>query len=141
MPLFRLANKRIVVIDDNPSNLAVITTVLQLEGAKTTLERWGLTTIARLNAFKPIDLILLDLMFPHGVSGFDIFDEIRAKPDYATVPICAVSAMDIAVALPRVRAKGFNGLITKPIDIDHFPILLEKLINGESVWPLQYLPH
>jgi two-component system cell cycle response regulator DivK len=135
--VFRLKNKHIVLIEDNPSNLAVMTTILQMEGAKTGFERWGTTTIARLYILSPIDLILLDLMFPNGVTGWDIFKEIRANTEFANVPVVAVSAMDAALAIPKARELGFAGFIAKPIDIDLFPAQLVKLINREPVWQAQ----
>src|ERR1700686_4977425 len=103
--MFKLKNKRIVVIEDNPNNLAVMMTLLQFEGAKTGFERWGDTTIARLRTLSPVDLILLDLMFPNGVTGFDIFDQIHAHPEFADIPIVAVSAMDSSLAIPKARTQ------------------------------------
>ena len=135
--MFRLKNKHIVLIEDNPSNLAVMTTILQMEGAKTGFERWGTSTIARLRILSPIDLILLDLMFPNGVTGWDIFKEIRSYPEFAAIPVVAVSAMDSAVAIPKARELGFAGFIAKPIDIDLFPTQLVKLIGHEPVWQAQ----
>jgi len=135
--VFRLKNKQIVLIEDNPSNLAVMTTILQMEGAKTGFERWGTSTIARLHVLAPIDLILLDLMFPNGVTGWDIFKEIRADAEFAKVPVVAVSAMDSALAIPKAREFGFAGFIAKPIDIDLFPSQLVKLLNHEPVWQTQ----
>ncbi len=132
--MFNLKNKRIVIVEDNAYNLAVMNTVLQLEGAKTAFERWGSTTIERLRSFSPVDLILLDLMFPGGVTGFQVFDKIRAHSEFAAIPIVAVSAMDPAIAIPQVRAHGFAGFIAKPIDIDQFPLQLAKLANHESLW-------
>jgi CheY-like chemotaxis protein len=134
----KLENKHVFVIEDNPANYAIIATLLQMYGAKTGFERWGTTTIGRLRKFAPVDLILLDLMFPYGVSGFDIFDEIRACPEFAQVPIVAVSAMDAAVAIPKVRAKGFSGFIAKPISFTAFPDQISKVLNNEAVW--QYEP-
>jgi CheY-like chemotaxis protein len=80
------------------------------------------------------DLIILDLMLKDGVSGFDVFQRIREMPQYAQIPIVAVSASDSAVALPRARALGFSGYISKPIDEALFPKQIAQIIAGEQVW-------
>jgi CheY-like chemotaxis protein len=68
--------------------------LLEQNGAKMSFERWGKDTMERLRAFAPIDLILLDLMFLHGITGYDIFDRIRAQLEFQHIPIVAVSASD-----------------------------------------------
>ena len=129
-----LQNKQIFVVEDNPANYAIIATLLEMSGAKTGFERWGTGTISRLRNFAPVDLILLDLMFPYGVTGFDVFDQIRACAEFSQVPIVAVSAMDAAVAIPKVRNKGFSGFIAKPISFTDFPHQISKILNNEPIW-------
>jgi two-component system cell cycle response regulator DivK len=97
-------------------------------------ERWGGQTIQRLKMFKPVDLIILDLMLPKGITGYDIYDQIRMMPDFASVPIIAVSASDASVAIPKTREKGFSGFIAKPIDSLIFPQQIGKILEGEAVW-------
>jgi len=135
--MLTLKNRRIELIEDNPGNVAVIATILDLSGAKVGLAAWGAGTFTRLREFMPIDLILLDLMFPNGVTGFDIFDQIHAHTDLAEIPIAAISAMDPSVAVPRARQKGFIGFIAKPVNFDLFPLQLEKLMNHEPIWQMQ----
>ncbi|MBZ0284034.1 MAG: response regulator [Anaerolineae bacterium] len=103
-------------------------------GAAVDFERWGQGTMLHMNNLSRIDLIILDLMLADGISGFDIYDQIRAVPKYDHVPIVAVSAMDPAIAMPKVRAKGFAGFIAKPIDNHQFPNQLFAVFKGEQVW-------
>jgi CheY-like chemotaxis protein len=81
-----------------------------------------------------VDIILLDLMLAKGISGFDIYDEIRALPQVATLPMIAVSAMDSAIAVPQVRRKGINVFIAKPIDRETVPAQVAQVLAGEQVW-------
>lgn len=131
MILYRL---KIFVIEDNPSNLAIMKIMLEREGALVAFERWGMTTLERLRKFAPIDLILTDLMFPNNVSGYELFDEIHAIPEFASIPIAAVSAADPAEAIAKTRDKGFAGFIPKPIELDHFAQQVLQLTNGEAVF-------
>jgi len=136
-PLLKLKNKRIALLEDNPGNVAVISTILELSGAHVGLESWGTRTFSRLRGFLPMDLLLMDLMFPKGITGFDIFDQLREQSEFDGVPIVAVSAMDPSVAIPQAKLKGFAGFIAKPVDFDTFPLLLLKVCNREEVWQYQ----
>src|SRR5687768_4055245 len=97
-----LKDKRIFYVEDDLKNRAIIQMILERAGAKVGFERWGREdTVIRLREFAPIDLILLDLMFPRDVSGYDIFDAIRACGEFQDVPIIAVSASDPSIEIPR----------------------------------------
>jgi CheY-like chemotaxis protein len=130
----RLQGKRIFIVEDNSQNRVVYQMVLLAENAIFEFDRWGKDALWRLQAFGQVDLIILDLMLHSGVSGYDIFEEIRAMPEFDGVPIVAVSAADPAVAIPRTQQMGFAGFIAKPIDDDLFPQQLIAILAGETVW-------
>jgi CheY-like chemotaxis protein len=129
-----LNNKRIFFVEDNLENRVLMTMMLERHGAQTQFERWGRETVQRLQDFMPVDIILLDLMLPHGVSGYDIFDAIRSHPEFAEIPIVAVSAQDSSMAIPKTIAKGFSGFIAKPLDLDLFPKQVAQIITRQPVW-------
>ena len=93
----------------------------------------GEKTLQHLQGFNP-DLIILDLMLPQGTSGFTIFEAIREVPEFANVPIVAISASDPAFALPKCKQMGFTGYIAKPIEEELLPDQLAQLIEGEQIW-------
>lgn len=129
-----LKDKRIFVVEDHVQNRVVFHIALVKYGAVVDYERWGRSAAQRLKHSQPFDLIILDLMLAEEVSGFDVYDEIRELPNYATVPIVAVSAMDPALALPKTRAKGFAGFIAKPIDSQVFAKQIADILQGQQVW-------
>jgi CheY-like chemotaxis protein len=129
-----LDGKRIFIVEDNLQNRIVFKMMLISHGAWVEFDRWGRDALCRLQAFKNIDLIILDLMLPGGVSGYTIFDEIRNLPEYAHIPIIAVSAAEPSVAIPTTQQKGFSGFIAKPINDDLFPNQIARVIAGETVW-------
>jgi two-component system cell cycle response regulator DivK len=131
-----LKSKTIFIVEDNAQNRVVFQMSLIRFGAHVEFERWGASTVARLQNLPTVDLIIMDLMLADGVSGFDLFKEIRALPDYLKVPIVAVSAMDPAVAVARAREMGFSGFIAKPIDKNSFPQQVTDLISGIPVWSM-----
>jgi two-component system cell cycle response regulator DivK len=129
-----LKGKRVFVVEDNLENRLITEILLQEQGAQLAFDRWGKDAIRKLQAFAPVDIILLDLNFPKGISGFDIYDEIRKIEQFAQVPIVAVSATDASAAIPQAKAKGFAGFIGKPLDFHKFPEQIAKVIAGEQVW-------
>jgi CheY-like chemotaxis protein len=128
-----LKNKRIFIVEDNEMNRVVYQITLRIHGAWIEFDRMGRDTISGLERFKP-DLIILDLMLTHGNSGYTIFDQIRALPDYAEIPIIAVSATDCAIAMPKTQEMGFDGFIAKPIDDIRFPQQIADILAGEKIW-------
>lgn len=129
-----LKDKRIFIVEDNMQNRLVFQMALIRHGASVDFERWGRDTIYHLQNQSRVDLIILDLMLAEGITGFDIYDQIRSMEKYASVPIIAVSAMDPSIAIPKLKQKGFSGFIAKPIDTAQFPKQIASIIAGDSVW-------
>ena len=128
-----LSGKRIFITEDNAGNLAVLATYLEGYGATLKSDRRGVNTVAALREHLPFDVILLDLMLPNNVSGFDLFDQIRQVPELTHIPVIAVSAADPDFAMSKARMKGFAGFISKPISVVVGRYIAEVL-NGKQVW-------
>ncbi|MBX3083144.1 MAG: response regulator [Anaerolineae bacterium] len=133
MPM-QLRGKRIFVVEDNMDNRVVYQLIFTREGAMVDFERWGPGAISQLKRFRPVDLIILDLMLARGASGYALFQDIRALPEFDDVPIIAVSSADPGEAIYRTRALGFSGYIAKPIDHHLFPEQIQRIMQGEFVW-------
>lgn len=129
-----LAKRRIFVIEDDMPARAVMQAYLEQAGATVGFDRWGRDTTERLRTFAPVDALLLDLMLPNGMTGFEIFAEIRAAPEFANLPIIAVSAMDRDLALSLTRSQGFAGFIAKPVQMRSFARQVAKILSGGQVW-------
>ncbi len=130
-----LYGKRIFIVEDNVQNRVVFQMLLKKQGADVDFERWGQDTVFRLKNAARVDIVLLDLMLAEGVSGFDLYNDIRDQiPELAAIPIVAVSAMEPAIAIPKAQAMGFSGFIAKPINGQIFAEQLANVLNGETVW-------
>lgn len=129
-----LKDKRIFIVEDNIGNRAIAQMLLEQHGARIQFNRWGEGVAQNLKDFLPVDLIILDLMLPRGITGFDIFGDIREIPEFAGIPIIAVSAADPSTAIPEAQERGFNGFISKPIDFQLFPRQIARIIAGEEIW-------
>ena len=73
-------------------------------------------------------------MLPDHVTGYDVFKAIRQNPDFNHIPIVALSAADPSIEMPKARAMGFSGFISKPINLRDFPEQITALIEGEIIW-------
>lgn len=129
-----LDGKRIFIVEDNLANRAIEQLLLEQAGAKTAFERLGTETVKKLRQFMPVDVILLDLMFPNRVTGYIVFTEIRSHSEFQHIPIIAVSASDPSAAMIRTREHGFSGFISKPVDFDLFATQVAGVIRGDNVW-------
>lgn len=104
----------ILIVDDNPDNLAVLAASLQGWGYKTRPVMNGPMALKAAKAAPP-DLILLDINMP-GMNGYQVCRELKADPELAEIPVIFVSAL--GETLDKVEAFRVGGVdyITKPID-------------------------
>ncbi len=128
-----LEHVKVFIIEDNAGNLAVASLYLESQGASVKFERRGIDTAQAILNQMPVDVILTDLMLPRGVSGFDVFDQIRQHPQLANIPIIAVSAADPDTAMPLARQKGLAGFISKPIT-PQIVSYVSDVLHGKHVW-------
>lgn len=130
-----LQDVRVFYIEDDLKNRTIAQTILEVSGCIFDYEQWGFPeiTLHKLIRFRP-HIILLDLMFAHQTTGYDVFKAIRRHPQFQRVPVVAVSAADAAIEIPKTRAAGFDGFIAKPLDIRLFPRQIEAVLAGETIW-------
>lgn len=129
-----LNGTRIFVVEDDPNSLAIVSSILRRQGAAVHFDLWGKDTAQRILNLLPVHMILLDLMLPNNVSGYDVYAELRQYDELKDVPIVAVTAMDPATELKKARELGFAGYICKPIRTRTFAVYMEAILKGTAVW-------
>ncbi len=129
-----LSGKRIFVVEDDATNMAIMAVTLKQHGAIVIQDPWNSGTLTLMKEFMPIDILLLDLMLRGGKSGYDILDQIKAAPELAHIPVVIVSASDRDIEMNKARQKGCMGYIEKPIDYYEFPRKIATVIAGTQVW-------
>lgn len=111
----RLAGRTVLVVDDDTRNLYALTNILELHGMRVLRADNGRRGIEVLLKHRDVDLILMDVMMPE-MDGYAATAEIRAMPDYGTLPIIAVTAKAMPGDREKSLASGASDHVTKPVD-------------------------
>ena len=113
MPQFIAPDADILVVDDNPMNLAVIKGLLKPTKVFVTTADSGKDCLDKLKTGN-YNVVLLDHMMP-GMDGIETCARIRE--DYPDLPVYALTVNATAGDDEFYKSKGFNGYLAKPIDI------------------------
>ena len=103
----------ILVVDDTPDNLELVTSVLEAEGFRTLTAGDGPTARELSRARQP-DLILLDVLMP-GETGFETCSRLKSDPVTADIPIIFLSALDDVKSKVAGLKIGGVDYIAKPV--------------------------
>ncbi|WP_072619364.1 two-component system response regulator [Spirulina major] len=120
----KTAKADILLVDDTPENLRLLTTALTQHGYKVRSAINGKMAIMGAKALPP-DLILLDICMA-GMDGYEVCQHLKADQHTANVPVIFISALD--EVLDKVKAFSVGGVdyITKPF---HFGEVLARVKN------------
>lgn len=130
-----LKDKTIFLLEDDPINFSIIKTLLRQNGAAILHDHWGDSTLTLLKNYPAkIDLMLIDIMLPGNLTGYDILDQIRGTAQFDDVPVAFVSASDPDIEIPKAKAKNANGYISKPIKFNEFPKQIYAILQDEAIW-------
>ena len=123
--LERLRGTRILLVEDNELNQELATELLAARGIAVTAVGNGQEALDALRracpqqpggaARCPFDAILMDIQMPV-LDGYAATQAIRARPEYANLPILAMTANVMMEDIEQARAAGMNDHIGKPID-------------------------
>ena len=105
---------RILVVDDDSPNLAVIRGFLRVRGIDPLVARSGEEAVEMVGRERP-HLVFMDIHMP-GCDGFEALARIRENSSLAGIPILAMTASASESDRARYEAAGFDGFLPKPID-------------------------
>jgi DNA-binding response OmpR family regulator len=105
--------ERILAVDDNPDNLVLLQTILEVEGYEVGLVDNGMDALEQV-VESPPDLILLDVMMP-GMDGYEVTRRIRKNPEISYIPILLITAHHDASVVEGLDA-GADDFIRKPFN-------------------------
>lgn len=109
---------KILVIEDNPENMALLVYLLQSAGHTVFQAGDGETGLATAGQESP-DLVLCDVRMPV-LDGYEVAKRLRGDAALQSVPVVAVTASVSGADRERALAAGFDDFVTKPIDPARF---------------------
>ena len=128
-----LKNARILVVDDNKTNIEILLNIFKQYGIQSTALMDETQTLPTLIAADqnntPFDIAILDLQLPV-ISGFDLAIQIRrAETKSHNIPLLAYTSSTEKIA-SRCREAGFNAFLTKPTRRSMLLKTLAKILNS-----------
>lgn len=109
-----LADRRILIVDDEPINRQVLVNYLAPLGCQLEEASQGSQALAMVADNGPYDLVLLDIMMPR-MSGYEVCSEIRQTHSLSELPIIFLTAKNQSQDLVEGFVSGANDYLTKPI--------------------------
>jgi two-component system, OmpR family, alkaline phosphatase synthesis response regulator PhoP len=109
----KLAQSKILVVDDNAQNLELLVAYLDGLGCQVRTALDGVIALEKVRA-EPPDLILLDVMMPR-MSGFEVCRKLKSDPATRDIPILMVTALNELGDIERGVESGTDDFITKPV--------------------------
>jgi two-component system, cell cycle response regulator DivK len=114
----------VLIVEDNEKNMKLVRDVLQHKGYKV-LEAVNATAGLKLASDERPDLILMDIQLPD-INGIAALKMIRKDERIARTPVVAVSASAMPDEQQKIVASGFDGYVTKPINMKLFLETVER---------------
>lgn len=116
-----------MLIDDDPTMLRLLKTLIEIEGFKTAVWGGGADVIGELQTVQP-DAILLDVNLK-GINGIDLLKKIRADKKYYAIPVLMTSGMDYS---EKCRQAGATAFIMKPYMPDQLISTIRSHLNRQA---------
>jgi CheY-like chemotaxis protein len=110
-----MGGKRVLIVEDNEKNTKLFRDVLQATGYSTLEAATGEEALALAVQNGPA-LVLMDVQLP-GIDGVETLARLRADRRTAFIPVLAVTAQAMRGDRDRFLDAGFDGYLSKPIDI------------------------
>jgi signal transduction histidine kinase/CheY-like chemotaxis protein/HAMP domain-containing protein len=121
-----LANKKVLVVDDDVRNLFALTTAFERFNIRTITAESGQEAMNILSENNDVDVVLMDIMMPE-MDGYETTQKIRREHKNNALPIIAVTAKAMKGDREKCIEAGASDYITKPVKID-------QLLSLMRVW-------
>lgn len=121
---------RVLVVEDNPVNLELVTELLEQEGCEV-LAAESAEAGLRLAAAEQPDLVLMDLQLP-GMTGYEATRHLKAAPATASIPVLALTSHAMRGDDLKAREAGCDAHLTKPLNTNLFRKTLRQFLSQDT---------
>lgn len=119
-----MSGELVLIVEDNEKNLKLARDLLHFKGFRTLEAGTAGEGIVLAGEHLP-DLVLMDIQLPD-MDGRAALQRLRAEPQTAGLRIVALTAFAMGEDREHLLGAGFDGYISKPIDVKHFPQQVER---------------
>jgi len=119
--------KKILIVDDNPQFLKLLTMMLSGKGYKTDIAEDGFAAGIKILEFQP-ELIVLDIFMP-GMNGFEVCKQVKEKITTSHIKILAITGYDSEENKDRILAAGADACLVKPFGNNTFVKTVKHLLT------------
>jgi two-component system cell cycle response regulator DivK len=119
--------KKILIVEDNPTNMRLIGMVLKSKGYKLLGANDGEEALAVAIKGRP-DLIVMDIQLPK-MDGLEVTRRLRQTPEFKQTPIIALTASAMDGDREKIIAAGCDEYISKPVNTRQFPQLVAEMLQ------------
>jgi two-component system, cell cycle response regulator DivK len=123
-----MTSPQILVVEDNERNMKLFCDLLQASGYSTLEATTGEHAVELALAHRP-DLVLMDIQLPD-IDGVEALGRLRADDRFASAPVLALTAQAMEGDRERFLAAGFDGYMSKPVDITEFVTTVRRYCDG-----------
>jgi two-component system, cell cycle response regulator DivK len=123
-----MTRKRILCVEDNDSNLRLVSRIVEAEKHDLMTAVDGITALDLIRS-EPPDLILLDINIP-GIDGLELARQIKDDPRLASIPIIATTANVLLGDRERCLQAGCDEYLPKPLDIRELQTVLRGYLDS-----------
>jgi PAS domain S-box-containing protein len=121
-----ILNARILIVDDQPANVALLEAMLHAEGYTQVFSTMDPTAVGGMHSQTQYDLIMLDLQMP-GMDGFQVMEGLKADTTRDYVPVLVITAQpDHKLRALQAGAKDF---VSKPFELVEVQTRIRNLIE------------
>ncbi|MFE1553299.1 HAMP domain-containing protein [Streptomyces sp. NPDC058718] len=124
-----LRGRTVLAVDDDARNLYALSGILELHGITVLHADNGRKGIETLLANPAVALVLMDVMMPE-MDGYTATARIRELPQYADLPVIAVTAKAMPGDREKSLASGASDYVTKPVDADELIACVSRWLDG-----------
>ncbi|TFG36247.1 MAG: response regulator [Nitrospirales bacterium] len=121
--------RKLLIVEDNQDNRELAIKVLKNKGYEIIEAVDGEEAIEKAISEKP-DLILLDISLPK-LDGYEVAKRLKSMEEFQEIPIVAFTAHAMKGDREKVIAGGFEGYISKPINVREFPDQIMLYLRGK----------
>jgi signal transduction histidine kinase/DNA-binding response OmpR family regulator/HAMP domain-containing protein len=126
-----LADKKVLVIDDDLRNIFALTSLLEHHDIKVLHAENGRAGIELLRKTPDVDIILMDIMMPE-MDGYETTQAIRKVPAFQDLPIIALTAKAMKGDRDKCLEAGASDYVTKPVDLEQLFAVMRVWISRRS---------